>query len=232
VENGRLAVDAALAGTFDIILMDMQMPELDGYGATAQIRQAGFTQLPIIAFTAHALSSERETCLRCGCNDYVSKPIDRNNLIQVLAKYLPAGQAAEPTTVQSNKADDPLISTVLDAYIQGLPEQVSKMSQCLHRADLRALKLIAHQLKGSGGSYGFPEISTRAKNAESAIVTKEPMERIMHEVQSLVELIRRVQGYDRSKETPASPKGSIGPATGPSTGLAASAASEPAVKRG
>ena len=136
----------------------------------------------------------------------------------MLARHLPAGHAPEPTTVQSDKADDPLISTILDDYIKGLPEQIGKVSQCLHRADLRALKLIVHQLKGSGGSYGFPEISIRAKNAESAIITKEPMDRITHEVQSLVELIRRVQGYDRSKETPAPP-------TGPPTGLAASAAS-------
>ena len=93
VENGLLARDRALASLrkgnpFDVIIMDMQMPELDGYGATAQLRSAGYRG-PIIALTAHAMGGDREKCLAAGCDDFAVKPIDHEIFINMLRKYLP-----------------------------------------------------------------------------------------------------------------------------------------------
>jgi CheY-like chemotaxis protein len=98
--NGRLAVEEAMHAAqlgqgYQVILMDMQMPELDGYGATRELRAAGF-DTPIIALTAHAMSEDRDRCLASGCDDFASKPVNREKLLASIAQAL-----AKPRAVQS-----------------------------------------------------------------------------------------------------------------------------------
>jgi signal transduction histidine kinase/CheY-like chemotaxis protein len=90
VDNGRKAVDvySNSPDTFDLILMDIQMPEMDGLEATSRIRGMGFTQIPIIAMTANAMAEDREKCLKVGMDDYISKPIKRETIFKILQKNL------------------------------------------------------------------------------------------------------------------------------------------------
>jgi CheY-like chemotaxis protein len=103
-ENGRIAMEMALAAEaagpgYDIVLMDMQMPEMDGFTATRKLREKGFPR-PIVALTAHAMTGDREQCLAAGCDDYATKPIDPHELVMLIDRRVRAnrtvGEVAAP----------------------------------------------------------------------------------------------------------------------------------------
>jgi PAS domain S-box-containing protein len=236
----QMIMDAQESGKgYDAVLMDMQMPEVDGYTATAEVRHRGLKDLPIIAFTANVMAGEKQKCIDSGCNDYSTKPVNPDALIQTLGKYIhntrkkngkstmitippkPSASAAEspaPTSspaapakgiVRSQLLDKPAVARVLPEYIAGLPEQVAEIRSALEHHDLDSVRRFVHQLRGSGGAYGFPDITRLASDAETAIDQKAAIDTIVAQVQGLIELISRVEGYQDSiplHPDPAAPK--------------------------
>ena len=224
--DGRIAVDLATAQSFDLILMDMQMPIMDGYAATKELRLRGLTT-PIIALTAYAMAEDRKKCLAAGCSNYLSKPVDEEKLLKTVNEYLgknhspatgdsagvrirasfpPAGtgQSAKPIIashiIQSSHAGNSRIMAIIPEFVAGLPGRVSKMIDLLEHNDLPELKKIAHQLLGTCGGYGFAPVTEPARTLEQSIKEDQPLELITRQVQSLIDVIRRIDGYEESKE--------------------------------
>jgi CheY-like chemotaxis protein len=222
--NGRMAIELAAKQTFDLILMDMQMPIMDGYTATKELRSQGLT-LPIVALTAYVMAEDREKCMASGCSGYLSKPLDQETLLKAVHKYLgnaspplpldragadigaagPAGGAGASNpvvvsnTIKSSHADDPRIMEIVPEFVAGLPGKVRKMTDLLQRNDLTGLREVAHQLSGTCGGYGFSPVTEPARRVEKSIKDGE-VECITADVKSLIDVIRRIDGYDESKE--------------------------------
>ncbi|HJT32768.1 MAG TPA: response regulator [Pirellulales bacterium] len=173
-EHGQSGVSKAQAGDFDLILMDMQMPVMEGYAATRVLRQRGFDR-PIVALTAHALEEERTRCLEAGCTAFVSKPIDLDHLVALIGRLLASGDAAPATQAPSVRhayaedADDAAaFGAIARDFLASLDEVLDRAGQAQSAGDLGTLAEIGHSLKGSGGTFGFPELTALGARLEEA----------------------------------------------------------------
>ena len=184
VANGAEAVKALENLPYDLVLMDVQMPEMDGLEATRQIRNPQSAvrnhQIPIIAMTAHALKGDRERCLEAGMNDYVTKPVDPQALAETLEKWLPRETTATkkqlpgkpedtpPFSVQEPEApvfdragvmvrmmdDEDLFRMVIEAFLDDIPKQIEVLRGYLEDGDAPGTERQAHTIKGVSANIG------------------------------------------------------------------------------
>jgi signal transduction histidine kinase/HPt (histidine-containing phosphotransfer) domain-containing protein len=164
--NGAVAVEKFRIMRFDIVLMDLQMPVMDGLQATAEIRrfeaQAHAGRTPILALTAYAFGEQGQACLAAGCDAHVSKPIEKQILLNIIHSFVGAPREPVTVTIDSELAD------LIPGYLAGRRDDVAVGGQALASGDFARVAGLGHRMRGSGGSYGFAPISEIGSRLENA----------------------------------------------------------------
>ncbi|HXQ29154.1 MAG TPA: response regulator [Gemmatimonadales bacterium] len=186
VANGRLAVEAVERIPYDVVLMDIQMPEMDGFAATHAIRRLPQgKELPIIALTAHALSGERERCLAQGMTDYLPKPFKAHELFAVIERDRgrPTEEpeappepplAAPPVDLESfrqtlrDAGAEEAVDTILDTFLEQAPERLGALTAAATARQGDAIMRAAHALRGAAATIGARELAGLLEHMEHA----------------------------------------------------------------
>jgi len=190
VANGKEAVEALRLVPYDLVLMDCQMPEMDGFDATEAIRNPASgvrnPRIPVIALTAHAMKGDRERCLAAGMNDYVAKPIHPAELSATIARQMAGRESAdlEDTTTVSRRVpelcfdreallerlgnDESLIPEILSLFLEEMPNLLNQVKGALADRDGAKLERLAHSIKGSSATVAAPSLRDAAFELETA----------------------------------------------------------------
>ena len=195
VENGAEAIQALSHWDYDLVLMDIQMPDMDGLETTQRIRDSETgvrnTAIPIIAMTAHAMEGDRERCIRAGMSDYLSKPVTLDALQAALEKWLPHHPAPqsdpppartddpaaetepppfdEAVMVRRLMGDRTLVAEVIRVFLDHIPRRIGELEGCLSAGDAESALRQAHTIKGSSANVGAEALRAVAEAMEKAV---------------------------------------------------------------
>jgi len=165
VSNGAEAVETLKRQSYDLVLMDIQMPEMDGYSATAQIRQSLRSNIPIIAMTAHAMSGNKEKCLKAGMSDFITKPLDADALFDMIQRHIKqdlpggndcqkAGDGINGDTVidlsvveEYSHGDADFKNEIIKEFVTIVPGSISSLENAILEGNYQQIGRIAHDMK-------------------------------------------------------------------------------------
>jgi len=183
-ENGQEAVQKFKDSSFDFVFMDIEMPVMDGYKATRQLRrwehEQNIQETPVVALTAHAFVRFRKKCMAAGCSDYLTKPVRRDTLINTISSHLQRNQPVASTgnseaspQRQSPQAPpkvslDPKIMKLIPRFLENKRDDAQKLMATVRSADMTELKSQAHTIKGTSWMYGFQELGDICLGLEQA----------------------------------------------------------------
>jgi CheY-like chemotaxis protein/HPt (histidine-containing phosphotransfer) domain-containing protein len=180
-ENGAVGYERFTAGRYDLVLMDRQMPVMDGLAATRAIREweraNNRLPTPIIALTASALKKDREECLAAGCTAHVTKPIKREVLLEAIKEH---SMVAPPSSNEegSRKGSillraNPRFADLIPGFLQNLRQDVITVRGALDRGDFETVERLGHSMKGAGGSWGFQAVTDIGAALEQAAESRD-----------------------------------------------------------
>jgi signal transduction histidine kinase/CheY-like chemotaxis protein len=191
VKNGEEALEAFQRGRYDVILMDAEMPVLDGYSATRAIRaveeKRGTHATPILALTAHALKEARDRSMEAGCTDHLTKPITKKALLDAIGLHAPERLSSERIHV----AVESWLKPVIPAYLEKRKADVAQLRNALEQADFATVRTLGHQMAGSGKGYGFAEITDIGATLEESALAADAA-RIQQEIAKLDQFLTNV----------------------------------------
>jgi PAS domain S-box-containing protein len=181
--DGAEAVEAVLSGGYDLVLMDCEMPKMDGYEVTRRIRDSYPSRIPIIAVTAQVMAGDRERCLLAGMDDFLSKPVNMKQLEAILDKWSPARRAEEPASPKAYPVprrlatfdadalldrleDRSFAQSILAEFLVGVPAQLGRLRRHGEAQDSKAAGFEAHTLKGAAATVSANLLSELARRME------------------------------------------------------------------
>jgi CheY-like chemotaxis protein/HPt (histidine-containing phosphotransfer) domain-containing protein len=207
-EDGKVAVAHFSASNFDLVLMDIQMPVMDGLTATRAIREIeqarGGASVPIIALTANAGPQDVKMSRLAGCNDHLSKPISKHMFLSLIEEYgtakkaqgIPASESLPPIMIET----PPGLEQIVPGYLAARRKELPGLSTLLDASDFKSLAVLAHNLKGSGASYGFPDLTRMGIALEHSANQTDKLA-ITAQLLDLRNYLARVELYERSSGT-------------------------------
>lgn len=170
-EEGQSAVEMFLAGTYDAVVMDIQMPVMDGLAAVARMREWERGQarapVPMFALTANTEPEDLRRCIEAGFTGTLRKPFGREELLAVIARGL-GEKPAPPSGDRIVVTADPEFADLIPAFLDNCRREASAMKQALERADFPAIAAASHKLTGAGASFGFRPLSDESRLIEAA----------------------------------------------------------------